>query len=302
MVLSTAVALPKYPFQISHAQSGLILGSCFAQHIGSKISEALFPVTVNPRGVLFNPASIARAYNEITGGRKYKLEDLVFDGTLWHSMQHHGSFSASTADEVLRKINCEVPTSYQYIIVTLGTAWVYRYRGEIVANCHKIPSAEFERRRLTVAQCVDALRPLALSGARVILTVSPVRHVKDGLSENCLSKSILRLAVAELTEQYDNVHYFPSYEILMDELRDYRYYADDMIHPSVVAVDYIWERFEQAFFNSQTCQLVQRALRITRALDHRPLHGQSDSYLKFREETLGKLRELEKQINEMTQV
>lgn len=209
---------------------------------------AKFRLVENPSGVIFNPVSISRAYDDLVTQRRYTESDLVQHGALWHSMHHHGSFSAPNSLEVLHKINRDsLPMLYDYVIVTLGSAWIYEYRGEVVANCHKIPSSEFVRRRLTVSECVATLEPIARSGAKVIVTVSPVRHIKDGLAENSLSKSILRVASAELAEVYENVHYFPSFEIVMDELRDYRYYSDDMLHPSAVAVEYIWQRFGETF-------------------------------------------------------
>lgn len=286
---TTPVNIAAYPLRVNHAMSGLILGSCFAQEIGAKMAVAKFPIVLNPAGVLFNPASVGKVYNDIITERQYSESDLVFHGGMWHSMNHHGSFSGTDSKSVLERLNQPQPVRYDYIIVTLGTAWIYEYKAEVVANCHKLPCAEFCRRRLTVDDTMQSLEPIVRSGAEVILTVSPVRHLKDGLSENSLSKSILRVAAGILTEQYANVHYFPSYEIVTDELRDYRYYADDMLHPSKVAVEYIWKRFSDSFFTTETRKLVREIEKVTAELAHRPLHGQTTEYSKFRENTLLKI-------------
>lgn len=290
---TTKVIIEEYPVKISHAEQGLLLGSCFAQEIGDKMLKAGFNITKNPSGILFNPASIARCYADMVEQRQYTVDDLIHHGELWHSMHHHGIFSDTNPDIVLQRLNNnDAAQRYDYIIVTLGTAWIYEYRGEIVANCHKLPTSEFTRRRLSIRQCVELLEPIAQSGAKVILTVSPVRHIKDGLSENSLSKATLRVAAAELAERYENVHYFPSFEIVVDELRDYRYYADDMLHPSGVAVNYIWKIFGESLFTTTTQQLARQTERISQALSHRPLNPNTEEYHKFRESTLEKLNQL----------
>lgn len=290
---TTKVSIAPSPVTIDHRDSGLILGSCFAQEVGARMLAAKFRLVDNPSGIIFNPVSISRAYDDLVTQRRYVESDLVQHGTLWHSMHHHGSFSSPNSLEVLHKINRDsLPMLYDYVIVTLGSAWVYEYRGEVVANCHKIPSREFVRRRLTVDECVAALEPIAHSGAKVVVTVSPVRHIKDGLAENSLSKSILRVASAELAEVYENVHYFPSFEIVMDELRDYRYYSDDMLHPSAVAVEYIWQRFGETFFTADTRDLVRKIEKINAALAHRPINPSTDEYRKFCDSTQEKISAL----------
>lgn len=296
-MFTTPVAIQPSNFKIDHRKNGLILGSCFAENIGNRLVRAQMPITLNPCGIMFNPASIGLTYSNITTNRQFTHADLIQHNGLWHSMQHHGTFSDSNPDTVLQKLNLSTPKNYDYIIITLGTAWVYEYQNQIVANCHKLPSKEFARRRLTVEQCVASLVPIARSGVDIILTVSPVRHIKDGLAENSLSKSVLRVATDELCNMYNNVAYFPSYEIVMDELRDYRYYADDMLHPSTVAVDYIWQRFGESYFTSQTSDLVKRFQDLNRAKEHRPLHPDSDEYRKFQQSLAFKERQLIELIN-----
>lgn len=296
-MFTTPITIPTSTIEINHHKTGLILGSCFAENIGQRLLNARMPITLNPCGIMFNPASISQAYQNIIRNQTFTTADLVHHNGLWHSMQHHGSFSDPNPETVLQKINLSHPKTYHYIIITLGTAWVYKYRDQIVANCHKLPASEFTRSRLTVQECIKSLEPITDSGTKIMITVSPVRHIKDGLAENCLSKSVLRVAAAELCSAYDNVEYFPSYEIMMDELRDYRYYADDMLHPSTVAVDYIWKRFSQSHFTAETVDLVRRFEELNRAKEHRPLHPDSEEYRKFKESIDRKERQLLELIN-----
>lgn len=273
-------------FKINYQGRGLVLGSCFAQNIGALMEQSLMRVRVNPYGVIYNPLSVVRALEK---GETLENELVQHDG-LWHSMLHHGSFSAPTAAETLLGVNeyvhQRVASEYDYVVVTLGTAWIYRMGGEVVANCHKIPGREFTRERLSLDQTVSALERMMelCPGARFIFTVSPIRHLKDGLSENSASKATLRLAVDQVVARSDGrAAYFPSYEIMLDELRDYRFYNQDMTHPSPLAVEYILERFCETFMDDTTRQLVARAAKVRKAREHRPLHPQGEQYAKFME-------------------
>jgi hypothetical protein len=204
-------------------------------------------------------------------------------------MMHHGAFSNVDKDELLRR--CEESLCYMNralqeastIIVTFGTAWVYEYHGEVVANCHKLPAKDFVRRRLTVEEIVQKWQPIIeqMSDKRWIFTVSPIRHIKDGLHENQISKAVLLQAVDYLTSNSASVSYFPSYEIMLDELRDYRFYAEDMLHPSQVAVDYIWQRFAETYFSSDTCKEMRVLHQLWRDRNHRFLHPESQEAQAF---------------------
>ena len=291
---TTKVEIAKSRWRITPRQRGLVLGSCFAENIGGQLRESFFDVVVNPCGILFNPVSIGNSYCNIVERRKFREDELVFANGLWHSMEHHGTFSAADPAVVLGRINGEVPTHYDYVSLTLGTSWIYERQGEVVANCHKMHADEFTRRRISVEEAVASLERVAMSGAQVIVTVSPVRHLRDGLAENSLSKSILRLAAAHLCERFENVIYFPSYEIVNDELRDYRYYADDMLHPSAVAIKYIWQRFSETFFDSSTLDFVHQVSRLRRTLAHRQLNNDSLEYEILRLKTEAQLDELVK--------
>ena len=239
MKLYTSVDIVPAVRQIGYGDKILLLGSCFADNIGAKFAEHYFQATVNPFGTLYNPASIAAAITNVGNSQ------LVEHNGLWHSMMHHGAFSDKDKEEVLTR--CEQSRALlqralmeaSTVVVTFGTAWVYEMEGQVVANCHKLPANRFTRRCLTVNEIVEMWQPIVASmpDKHWIFTVSPIRHVKDGLHANQISKAILLQAVDQLGQSY-----FPSYEIMMDELRDYRFYAEDMVHPSAVAVEYIWQR------------------------------------------------------------
>lgn len=275
-------------FKLDYRQRGLIIGSCFAQNIGNKLKNGMMPVVVNPYGVIYNPASIVNAMS----CEHLEQTDLVEHGGLWHSMLHHGSFSSSSLEQTLHNVNQYVhgsrAKSYDYAIVTLGTAWVYRMKdsGRVVANCHKMPSRLFDRQRLSleeVEQCLEQIMDLC-PAAKFIFTVSPIRHLKDGLIDNNISKSTLRLAIERVRERYaDRIAYFPAYEIMIDQLRDYRFYDKDMTHPSEQAVEYITDAFCEMFFDNSTRELMRRAEKIKKSREHRPLHPDGVEYMKFME-------------------
>ena len=265
--------------KIGYEDKILMLGSCFSDEIGEQMKQRNMSVTCNPFGTLYNPLSIAQAINcqlSIVNSQ------LVYHDGLWHSMMHHGSFSRPTREEAEEAVKASIETMQKalqeatVVIVTFGTAWIYEMNGEIVGNCHKLPADRFTRRRLTVEEIVTAWQPIIerYPDKQWIFTVSPIRHVKDGLHENQLSKATLLMAIEQLIDNYQssNRHYFPSYEILLDELRDYRFYADDLVHPSSLAVNYIWERFVDTFCTSQTRNEMIIQHKRWKQTQHRPLH------------------------------
>lgn len=263
----------------------LALGSCFAGHVAARLAAARFRVTANPTGILFNPLSIAAAVGDY--GRPVRPEELGFDGEVWYHHGFHGAFSAPTAREATdgmnraRQAGAEALAGADRVILTFGTAWVWERGGEVVANCHRRPAAEFTRRRLSVAEVVAATERLLdgpLAGKRTILTVSPVRHLGDGLEDNALSKATLRVAVAEICERRPEASYFPAYEILLDDLRDYRFYADDLCHPSAQAVEYVWERFAEAALTARARELLPAVEAIVAAAAHRPRHPEGEAH------------------------
>ena len=296
MNLYTRVELPTDLPKLTHAHHLLLLGSCFAANMGERLADAKFRCDINPYGVLYNPLSISAALREIVTGRSYSRQDLFYFRECWHSPMHHGDFSSPDAEETLRRINERICRAHEevfrsdYLLLTFGTAWVYEQKetGRIVANCHKQPEKCFTRRRLSVEEIVTDYTSL-LSGLlarnpqlKVMFTVSPIRHVRDGLHANQLSKATLLLAIEGLQRAFpESVSYFPAYELLLDELRDYRFYAADLVHPSEVAAACVWERFSSACFSQETLQIIEESENIRKALAHQPFHPESEEYKRF---------------------
>lgn len=290
----TKVGVPTLPFGIDFATGIVSLGSCFSDEIGERLRDGGFHIEQNPFGTLYNPASIASALRRIMYDLEIGDRDLVEHEGMWHSWHHHGSFSRSTAKECLDVCNNRIHQAHQalkeasLLMVTFGSAWVFEHKGEIVANCHKLPQQMFVRRRMTVDDIVSLWRPLldelhaCFPLLHTLFTVSPIRHIGDGAHGNQLSKSTLLLAVDELVDcelppskkkvkgvkieapDQPVTVYFPAYEIVLDELRDYRFYDSDMVHPSSLAVDVVWDGFQratmvpavrdQAHFNAKQCK------------------------------------------------
>lgn len=297
MEFRTPVELPKNQVGINHSHKIMLMGSCFAENIGMKLVENKFQCDINPCGILYNPYSIFKALYNLVKGKPYKEEDLFFWNGMWHSNMHHTSFSDISQETCLKKINTRFSYARRwlyesdYLIITLGTAYYYvlNETNEIVGNCHKRPENMFTRclldwnsdkwgfLRFVVEQLLE-LNPKL----KVIFTVSPVRYGKEGMHANQLSKSTLMLFINYLFECSSNRgFYFPAYEIMMDELRDYRFYADDMLHPSKQAVDYIWECFSKSYFNNDTMEVMKEWGEIRKGLNHKPFHAESEEYKTF---------------------
>ena len=302
--LLTKVVVPNSGRKIGYDDKLLLLGSCFADNIGEKFGAHYFQMLSNPYGTLYNPASIAAILSPIANSQSPISNLPIIEwGGLWHSMLHHGSFSHPDRAEVVlrceqsRKLLHSFLQEATVVIVTFGTAWVYEYEGKVVSNCHKMPANRFVRRRLSVDEIVAMWQPLlqAMSDKHWIFTVSPIRHIKDGLHENQLSKAILLQAVEELVNKAnsDKVGYFPSYEILLDELRDYRFFAEDMVHPSPVAVEYIWQRFVDTYMTADTQNEMRTLYQLWRDRHHRFLHPESDEAQLFTQQIKTRLQLLQ---------
>ncbi len=266
--------------QLTHDDGVVLIGSCFADNVGTKLQEANFRCCVNPFGTLYNPMSIAEAIR-----RPHSSLLFQSDG-IWHSWMHHSRFSAPSAEQLVDNINSAIVEAHdmlktaRLLIVTFGSAYVYRLAdtGQIVANCHKQDERMFRRSRISVSDIVDEWLPLidelqAINPQlKVMFTVSPIRHKRDGLHANQLSKAVLLLAVDELCERRPDVClYFPAYEIMMDELRDYRFYADDMVHPSPLAAEYIWQRFSETYFDRRTQEEAEKWRKVAKREKHRTI-------------------------------
>lgn len=283
MELKTAVPLPVSDAGITYTTPVMFLGSCFANEIGYRMASGKLKVMTNPHGTLFNPFSVAGALDRFISAHIYTPEDIYLHQNRYMSLGHHTAFSSYDREVLTERLNgvSRAASSFireaSFLFVTFGTSYVYTLResGAIVANCHKLPSGLFDRRQASWQEIADRWRATLVRLAeinpslKIWLTVSPVRHLSDGAHANQLSKAHLMLAVEELLSHPSVTGYFPAYEIFMDELRDYRFYGTDMVHPSETAIDYIWEKFTSVFIDSPTLRLWSEAARITRAMAHR---------------------------------
>lgn len=296
MQFRTQIPVPKSDFLIDYTSRIVSLGSCFAENIGEKFEYFKFRNSVNPFGIIFNPISLNILIQRSLQKRYFNQGDIFFHNDLWHCFEVHSELSSSDKELFLKRLNQTIDEFYNrliessHVIITLGTAWTYRNidNGQIVANCHKVPQKQFTKELLSVAQIEESLQSVISSVTSVnpnchfLFTVSPVRHSKDGFVGNQRSKAHLITALHNVFNlSLSTCHYFPSYEIMMDELRDYRFYADDMLHPNSVAIDYIWERFFQAMISETSYPVMEEVNSIQKALQHRPFNPDSEQHQKF---------------------
>jgi len=304
----TQVKIDDTGWCISYKDKLMIVGSCFSENIGERFQQLKFQVDLNPFGIVYNPLSVAKSLRRLLVEKPYTKEDLFEHQGIWGSFDHHSRFSATSAEETLEKINTRLERSRiflkdtAYLFITLGTAWIYELKatGMIVSNCHKFPESDFRRFRLTAGEIVDVYRDLLPAlwafnpNLNIVFTVSPVRHSKDGATGNQLSKSVLLLAVDRLITGFGNEHcaYFPAYEIMMDELRDYRFYATDLLHPNQVAIDHIWDKFSRSMIAEDSLLLSKSIMKIVKAKEHRPFNPDVDAYKYFLLNNLNEINEL----------
>lgn len=298
------IEIPKSGLAISHKSSMLMFGSCFIENIGKLLIDNKFNVNLNPFGVLYNPRSISQALRLLIEKKKFTVNDVFEYKGLYHSFYHHGVFSNIDIDKCIGEINTKIEKSSvdlrqtDILFITFGTAYVFRSKkcNMVVGNCHKLPASDFDRYRLSVDDIAGDWESLIGElkqinpALQIIFTVSPIRHMKDGAHENQLSKSVLLLAIDKLREKTDGLHYFPSYEIVLDELRDYRFYNDDMTHPNTMAIKYIWERFSDTYFSAEAHPVMEEWNKIYLALNHRPFNAETDEYKHFLRQTLLKIK------------
>ena len=313
MDFRTTVPVQISDFRLTHADQVMIFGSCFAENIGLQLKESGFRVALNPFGVLYNPASVGMALQRLWQDQPFREEELVEHEGLFHSFSHHSSFSGTDSKSTVDKINSAFSQAVldlkdaTCLMITFGTSWVYALPStdQIVANCHKLSEDRFLRRRLSVNEIeyfyIELLEMLfqARPDLKVLFTVSPIRHLKDGAHENTLSKSTLHLAIEGLCESFDNVFYFPAYELLMDDLRDYRFYAEDMVHPSVTAQRYIWDHFSDTCFSKPTKEVVRQVQQIRKAMEHKPFHPEEEAYRRFAKKNIATIELLSVNVPEL---
>lgn len=273
----------------------LLAGSCFAEEIGARLQQHKFDTLLNPNGILFNPLSIAQSIQSHLDGRQYRQEDLFLHEDIWHSWDHHSRFSAPDAAAALQQINASQAAAGKrlreanWLILTLGSAHVHvlKETGKMVANCHKVPENAFYKRLLTVDEIIAALDNMMHrlfflnSHVNILFTVSPVRYARDGVVENNLSKAILLQAVHHLVNKFSRLFYFPAYELVLDDLRDYRFFKEDLVHPNELAINYVWEHFSQSCLQPEAQQLQREVADVLRARAHRPFNPQTPQHQQF---------------------
>lgn len=303
----TPISLQEQAFKIKHTNSLCCIGSCFAENMGGLFAAHKFPVLVNPTGILFNPVSIANSLRKAADKTDIREEEVFFHQGCWHHPDFHSRFSHPDKSECLGQVRKSIAKAHDFLqhadvlILTFGSNGVYRLKttGEVVANCHKLPAERFERQALPVEAMLpimeEALLKIKKSNASLqcILTLSPVRYLQQDFSENSYSKACLRVLAHELCERHSWICYFPAYEILMDDLRDYRFYASDRIHPSEEAIRYVWDCFASVFFTEETQALNKRIAALEAAYHHRTAFPGTEEDLRFRARSLEQLRQLQ---------
>jgi len=299
---------------IDYNSKVILLGSCFSDNIGKKLRYHKFQSVLNPFGILFHPKAIESVIKNAITKKEYTEEDVFFFNERWQSFTTHSKLSASSKGEALNQLNqasALINTALKsstHIIITLGTSWVYRFlaSGKIVANCHKVPQHKFKKELLPITEINKSLSSIISLVRKVnpninfIFTISPVRHLRDGFIENQQSKSHLISALHQIIKNQKNIFYFPSYEIMMDELRDYRFYKEDMIHPNQIAINYIWEKFYENWLSDEAIDLKKQVIKIQRGLEHKPFNTDSNEYREFLSSLQKKIKALKKKYSHIT--
>lgn len=311
MQFRTKIPILQTDFKIDYNAKIVSLGSCFAVNMAEKFDYFKFENACNPFGILFHPLAIEKLIDFAVSGKQFTEKDVFFHNERWHCFDAHSDLSNSSKDELIANLNAIVTAAKSklqaasHIIITYGTSWIYRHleTNAIVANCHKVPQAAFSKEILSVETIKESMQnTLDLiqkinPNVNFIFTVSPVRHLKDGFVENQLSKAHLISAIYQTTNnKQQTTNYFPSYEIMMDELRDYRFYAEDMIHPNSVAIDYIWQRFSETFISEESHSIMKEVETIQKGLAHRPFNLNSESHQQFLSKLNDKMVKLQKQL------
>ncbi len=311
MSFRTQIPVIKVHNQIDYESKVLLFGSCFSENISGKLSYFKFQNFSNPFGILFHPIGIENLITNAMNQKKYTEKDIFFHNERWHSFDSHSQLSNASKDELLQNLNAQIVSTNKqleecsHLIITLGTSWIYRHieSNKIVANCHKIPQKKFLKELLSIdgiSSSLEAIISLTKSinpKIEIIFTVSPVRHIKDGFIENSLSKSHLISAIHQVIEPRYNTHYFPSFEIMMDDLRDYRFYNYDMIHPNETAINYIWENFKSTWIHQDSNKIMEQVDTIQKGLAHKPFNANSEQYQSFLKGLKLKISTLKKQNN-----
>ena len=311
MNFRTNIQLQKERNQIDYSSKLLLIGSCFSENISKKLSYFKFNTSSNPFGILFNPKVIEKLITNAINEEEYTEKNIFQLNERWHCFDAHSDLSAVNKNELLKSLNTAIEQTHQqlknatHIIITLGTAWVYRFieTDAIVGNCHKVPQKKFLKELLTVDEIVTSLESICAlindvnPKVNIIFTVSPVRHLKDGFVENAQSKAHLLTAIHQVIDKRNKLCYFPSYEIMLDDLRDYRFYNSDMIHPNETAVNYIWEQFKHVWIHENTVSILKKVDAIQKGLAHKPFNPNSEQHQQFLADLDQKTQDLENNYN-----
>lgn len=297
----------KMRVSIQHTEPVLLLGSCFSEHIGEKLRLAKFSVLENPHGILFNPVSISRAVTAYIDKTTYTEADLFELNETWHSWDHHSRFSAPEKEMALQKINEAVAESHDFlkkagwVIVTLGSAFSYELaeNNRPVANCHKAPANLFRRKLLSIEETLTALDTMIHRlrfynpDLKILFTISPVRHLREGMVENNRSKAVLIQAVHHVVDKFEGLFYFPAYELVIDDLRDYRFYAEDLVHPNYQATEYVWTKLMESCMDAPTQELIKDLRQMELSFRHRPFNPETRQHKKFLQDQFAKTKVLQ---------
>lgn len=312
MKFHSSFDIKRLPEPINHRHGLFLIGSCFTENIGEKLRRHKFRVMENPHGILFNPVSVAEAFTSYVDRDVYTPANLFNWNEGWHSWKHHSRFSGITPEESVQKINDSIDQAHaflktaDYALITLGSSWVYTLTeqalnaspGAVAANNHKAPADWFRRRLLSMEEVLhvldNAIHRLFFfnPGLRIIFTISPVRHLREGVVENNRSKAVLIQAVHHLVDKFDRLYYFPAYELVIDDLRDYRFYAEDLVHPNYAATQYVWEKFTGACMEEKTKKLMEEIASLNLAFAHKPFNPASEQHRRFLQASLEKAEAL----------
>ena len=306
MKFRTEIDIPISDFKIETDHAIFSIGSCFSSEISTLLADGQLQTFNNPFGTLFNPHSIHNSLQRLHDGTFYTEEDLVMYKDEVHSLDHHSSFTSQFPHLALEKINAQIEQGNRFlqktkwVIITLGTSFIYEFlpKNVLVANCHKIPAKFFSKRMLSnqeicqaISDSISLLKDICTQDVQILFTISPVRHTKDRMVENTWSKANLINALHQVISAEKNVHYLPVYEIMMDDLRDYRFYKEDLIHPSAHSIQYIWEKFGAAYFSEETKEFIVESLKIKQSLQHKPSDEKSIKHLEFQRNLQMKIKE-----------
>ncbi|TDH28864.1 GSCFA domain-containing protein [Segetibacter sp. 3557_3] len=292
--------------KINYQDGILIVGSCFTEHIGGRLLDYKFRVLQNPSGILFDPLSVCSSLNAYLTNEPLDGSELYYLNELWHSWDHHSSFSGQNKEDVVACINETRAVAHKFItraswiIITLGSSFHYRLKesGKRVANCHRAPAQLFTKEMIGISETTECLQTTIANlkkvnpAINILLTVSPVRHIRDGVVENNRSKARLIESVHDLVENNSNLHYFPAYEIMVDVLRDYRFYDIDLVHPNYAGTEYVFEQFRDHFIDPASVAVMEKIKQVTTGCKHRPFQPNTMAHRAFLSNTMSKLKEI----------